>query len=188
MQKEEYIIGIDQSTQGTKALIFNNKGEILGRHDEKHKQYISEQGWVSHDPDEIYDNVILACSKVIDKCGIDTGKIKCIGISNQRETTLAWDKKTGKVFEKAIVWQCNRAEKVCEEIAKCCNPDKDIYQVTGIKLNPYYPASKMAWLILNVPGVKEAIERDTLALGTIDSWLVYKMTGEIGRASCRERV
>ena len=173
---EFYIIGIDQSTQGTKAILFDDHGKIVHRHDERHKQYISELGWVSHDAEEIYHNVIRACKGVIAESGIDQKKIRCMGISNQRETTLAWNRETQKPYAEAVVWQCNRAESVCREIAKTCNPDKDIYDVTGIRLTPYYPASKMAWLQKNVSGLKEDTKDGTAMLGTIDSWLIFRLT------------
>lgn len=173
---KEYVIAFDQSTQGTKALLFDQDGSIVARHDESHKQYISPEGWISHDALEIYGNVITAARKLIDKSGVDRKSIRCIGISNQRETTLAWNRKTGTPYGMAVVWQCNRAEKICNQIAHTCNPDKDIYEVTGIKLTPYYPASKMAWLLANTEGLRQDAQNGIAALGTIDSWLVYKLT------------
>lgn len=173
---EFFVIGVDQSTQGTKAVLFDDKGEIIARHDERHKQYISDEGWVSHDPEEIYNNVIKACSAVICESGIDRNRIRTIGISNQRETTLAWNRENGMPYAKAVVWHCNRAEKICDEIAGKCDPEKDIYRVTGIKLTPYYPASKMAWLLRYVDGLAEDARNGKAALGTMDSWLVYKLT------------
>lgn len=178
MNKDVFVIGVDQSTQGTKAILFNEKGIITARYDLPHKQFISKEGWISHDPEEIYSNVILACEKLIKKAEITKTQIRCLGISNQRETTLAWNKKNGKPYEKAIVWQCNRAKNICKEIAKTCDPEKDIYRVTGIKLTPYYPASKMAWLLNNLKGLRKEAEKGEAALGTIDSWLVYKLTHE----------
>ena len=181
---ERYVIGIDQSTQGTKAILFDADGRIVGRHDEKHRQIISREGWVSHDPEEIFGNVIKACKGVIEETGIDKKKISCIGISNQRETTVAWNRKTGKPYADAIVWQCNRSEEICWEIRQTCDEDKDIYRVTGIKLTPYYPASKMTWLLKNVPGLQDEARKGDLALGTIDSWLVFKLTG--GKVLCTD--
>lgn len=181
---ERYVIGIDQSTQGTKAILFDADGRIVGRHDEKHRQIISREGWVSHDPEEIFGNVIKACKGVIEETGIDKKKISCIGISNQRETTVAWNRKTGKPYADAIVWQCNRSEEICREIRQTCDEDKDIYRVTGIKLTPYYPASKMTWLLKNVPGLQDEARKGDLALGTIDSWLVFKLTG--GKVFCTD--
>lgn len=171
-----YILGIDQSTQGTKALIFDDRGKILSRYDLPHKQIISENGWVSHDAEEIYDNLTKVIQGVIEKSGIDKKSIRCMGISNQRETTVVWDRETGKPLDYAIVWQCNRAKDICRKMEKLGCQDV-IYAKTGLKLSPYFPASKMSWFMENVPAAKKLSENGKLALGTVDSWLVYKLTG-----------
>lgn len=172
-----YVIGIDQSTQGTKAVLFDEKGALLGRADVKHSQHISEEGWVSHDMEEIYRNVLKACDSLLNRTSVPRERIRCIGISNQRETTAAWNRKTGEPYSKAIVWQCSRAEGICREIESRCDADRDIYRITGIRLTPYYPASKMAWLLKNIPGLAEDARTGKAALGTMDSWLVYRLTG-----------
>lgn len=112
---EKYIIGIDQSTQGTKALLFDSQGELLDRADLPHRQIIDERGWVEHDPEEFYANVIQTVKNVIEKAGVDKNKVAGVGISNQRETALAWDR-TGKPVYNAVVWQCARGEAICERI------------------------------------------------------------------------
>ena len=108
-----YILGIDQSTQGTKAVLFDKDGKIIARADAAHKQIVNDQNWVSHDLEEIYANVIKAARQVVEKAGIDKKQIVCIGIDNQRETTAAWNRKTGKPVADAIVWQCSRAKDIC---------------------------------------------------------------------------
>lgn len=171
-----YILGIDQSTQGTKAVLFDKSGKIIARADALHRQIVSEQNWVSHDLEEIYTNVINASRQVIEKAGIDKKEIVCVGIDNQRETTAAWNRRTGKPLENAIVWQCSRAKEICKRIEQDGTSGEKIYRRTGLKLSPYYPAGKMAWFLENIPGIKELAKNGELALGTMDSWLVYKLT------------
>lgn len=173
-----YILGIDQSTQGTKAVLFNENGRIIARCDVPHRQIISEQNWVSHDPEEIYRNVISVSRQVVEKAGIDKNRIACIGIDNQRETTVSWSRETGKPIGNAIVWQCSRAKEICGRIKEEAGVEEMIYRTTGLKLSPYYPAGKMAWMLENIPEICAEANKGTLALGTVDSWLVYKLTKE----------
>ena len=162
-----YILGVDQSTQGTKAILFNEKGEIFARADRGHRQIVNEKGWVSHDAEEIYQNVISASRDVVGLSGISKTDIAAIGISNQRETTVAWDF-WGKPIGEAIVWQCNRAKEISDELKSHAEL---IRKKTGLPLSPYWPASKMAWLLRHI------ISESKYYLGTIDSWLVFKLTG-----------
>ncbi len=173
--EETYIISIDQSTQGTKALLFNEKGNLLQREDLPHRQKVNERGWVSHDPEEIYGNVIKIVKKLIERSQIDRRFIKGIGISNQRETSLIWDKYTGKPIADAVVWQCSRAAEVCERIKKE-EISETIAKKTGLKLSPYFPAAKFAWLQENTEGALEKAKKHELCYGTIDTWLIYKLT------------
>ena len=177
MSTEFYVLGVDQSTQGTKAVLFDDKGKIILRRDKPHRQIISEDGWVSHDLSEIYANVLEVCRSVIEGAGADPGRILCMGITNQRETTCAWDKETGEPLSEAIVWQCSRASQLCDEIEAAHHCGDEIYYRTGIKLSPFFPASKMAWLLKNVPAVTQAKDAGKLAFGTIDSYLVSRLTG-----------
>lgn len=172
----KYIISIDQSTQGTKALLFDSAGNILKRTDKPHEQIINEKGWVSHDPEEIYNNTIEVVTRLVEESGVDKDKIVGVGISNQRETSLAWDRVTGKPFGKAIVWQCARAVDICERIERMGKAE-EIRQKTGINLSPYFPASKIAWILENEAGAKEKACQGQICHGTIDSYLVYRLTG-----------
>lgn len=113
---EQYIISIDQSTQGTKALLFDESGSLIRRTDKSHEQIVNEKGWVSHDPAEIYHNTIEVVRRLVEESGIEKDKIAGLGISNQRETSLAWDKETGEPIGQAIVWQCARAADICERV------------------------------------------------------------------------
>ena len=171
-----YVLGVDQSTQGTKAVIFDREGKLIERADAAHRQIINEKGWVSHDPEEIYRNVLKACREAVAGAGIDPSQIACMGITNQRETTVIWDRETGKALADAIVWQCNRAADLCAKIEEKYHCSEKIYEKTGLKLSPYYPAAKLAWLIEEIPGVKEKMKEGRAAFGTIDSWLIFKLT------------
>lgn len=172
---KSYILSIDQSTQGTKALLFDCDGALICRADRPHRQIISEDGWVSHDLDEIYGNVIQVVKDVVGKAGIQKEEIAGLGISNQRETAAAWDKNTGKPIADAIVWQCSRAEEICKNIERSGKAEF-IRQRTGIRLSPYFPASKFAWYLQNVDAAKDLEKEGNLLLGTIDTWLLYKLT------------
>ncbi len=171
---EKYIISIDQSTQGTKALLFDEGGSLIKRTDKPHEQIINEKGWVSHNPVEIYENVIDVVARLTKD--IDGSGIIGVGISNQRETSLAWDRITGEPLADAIVWQCARAADICERVERQGKAE-DIRRKTGMNLSPYFPASKIAWLLENVKGAREKAGRGEICHGTIDSWLVYKLTG-----------
>ena len=173
---EKYIISIDQSTQGTKALLFDESGSLIKRTDQSHEQIINEKGWVSHDPSEIYRNTIEVVKHLIEEAGIAKEKIAGVGISNQRETSLAWDKNTGEPRGQAIVWQCSRAADICERVEKQGQAE-NIRRKTGMNLSPYFPASKIAWILENVEGAKEKSDKGEICHGTIDSWLIYKLTG-----------
>lgn len=172
----QYIISIDQSTQGTKALLFDSSGSLIKRTDEAHEQIINEKGWVSHDPAEIYRKVIKVTARLLEESGIDKSKVAGVGISNQRETSLAWNRVTGEPVGKAVVWQCARAADICDQLV-CAGWAEKIREKTGMELSPYFPASKIAWILKNVEGAKELADAGELCHGTIDSWLVYKLTG-----------
>lgn len=172
---ESYIISIDQSTQGTKALLFDRDGMLLQRKDLPHKQIINEKGWVSHDPEEIYQNTVQVVKNLVEESGISKESVKGIGISNQRETSLIWEKKNGKALANAVVWQCARAAEICRRVEQTGAVEM-IRQKTGLALSPYFPASKLTWLKENVEGAKELAKKHALCFGTIDTWLVYRMT------------
>jgi len=173
---ERYVIAIDQSTSGTKALLFAQTGEIIGRVDRPHRQIINDLGWVEHDPEEIMQNVIDDVRDVVAKAGIDKSTVATIGISNQRETALAWDASTGMPVYNAVVWQCARGAGICSRIEEEGYGDM-IRASTGLQLSPYFSAAKLAWILENVPAAREASERGDLRCGNIDSWLIYNLTG-----------
>lgn len=172
----KYVLSIDQSTQGTKALLFDGTGALVCRTDLPHRQIINGKGWVEHDLEEIWQNTVQVVKNLVEKAGIDKNEICALGISNQRETAACWDRVSKKPVYNAIVWQCARAAQLCREIeAGGCAPR--IREKTGIPLSPYFTAAKLAWIFRNVDGVREKAAKGEIAVGTIDSWLVYKLTG-----------
>lgn len=171
-----YILSVDQSTQGTKALLFDGAGKLLCRRDVAHEQIINEKGWVSHDPEEIYRNTVKAVRLVLDASGVDPAEVAALGISNQRETSVCWEKSTGKPIANAIVWQCGRAKELCQRVINAGWSEK-VRKSTGIPISPFFPASKFAWLVENTPGAKEKAANHELCFGTVDTWLVYCLTG-----------
>lgn len=172
----KYVLGIDQSTQGTKVMLFDEAGKALHRVDMSHRQIIDDKGWVEHDPEEIWENILVITKQLLEKTKVNSQNIAAVGISNQRETAMAWSLETGKPVYNAIVWQCARGTAICNRLDK--NGFGDIVkQKTGLAFSPYFSAAKLAWIVENVPEAKELMEQDKLAMGTMDSWLVYKLTG-----------
>lgn len=169
---QKYVIAIDQSTQGTKALLLDKDGKIAAKSYLPHTQLVSDLGWVSHDPEEIYQNTLKTVRQLFSGSGIDPASAVTVGISNQRETSLIWDRTTGKPLQNAVVWQCARASGITQrkDIAAAA---ESVRQKTGIPLSPYFPAAKIAWLLENTPD----ISKENVCAGTVDSWLVYKLTG-----------
>lgn len=172
---KRYILGIDQSTQGTKALLFDEQGNLLCRADRPHRQIVDGHGWVEHDPEEIYRNTLLVIRALVEKAGIDKGQLMVMGISNQRETSVCWHKADGKPVCNAIVWQCARGAAICDELAQQGHAES-VRRKTGLQLSPYFPAAKIAWIFRHVPGVADMAKRGEIAVGTVDSWLVYRLT------------
>ena len=172
-----YVLSVDQSTQGTKALLFDGEGRLITRADLPHRQIINDRGWVSHDPEEIYQNLLNAAAMAAEKAGISPNDIACIGLSNQRETSVAWDRETGRPVCDAIVWQCARAADVCAAVEKAGMGDT-VRERTGIPISPYFPASKLAWILQNVPEAQTLADAGRLCMGTVDAYLVWKLTGQ----------
>ena len=172
---KKYILSIDQSTQGTKALLFDEQANLIKRIDKSHEQLINEKGWVSHNPMEIYNNTIEVVKRLLEEAKIDAAQIQGVGISNQRETALAWDRETGNPIGEAIVWQCARGVGICERIEGAGHAES-IRRRTGIHLSPYFPAAKIAWILEHQPEAREKAEQGKICYGTVDTWLIYKLT------------
>ncbi|QAT49490.1 glycerol kinase GlpK [Caproiciproducens sp. NJN-50] len=176
---DKYILAVDQSTQGTKGLLFDGDGHLIARCDRAHAQIVNDRGWVEHDPEEIYVNTLAAVRDVAEKAGIAKEQILAVGISNQRETALAWDRASGKPVYNAIVWQCARGAGICRRLDTGDFAQR-VKQATGLPLSPYFSAAKLAWILENVQDAKRKAAEGSLCMGTVDSWLVYRLTG--GRA------
>lgn len=173
---DKYILAIDQSTSATKAIFFGQNGRLVYRYNTVHTQFYPYPGWVEHDPEEIYENTLLAIQGALNETNINQEQIIAIAITNQRETALVWDKATGKPVFNAIVWQCQRGTDICNKIKEKGFADI-VREKTGLVLSPYFSASKIKWILDHVDGVREKAENGELLCGTIDSWLVWKLTG-----------
>jgi glycerol kinase len=173
---EQYILAIDQGTSGTKAVLFDRNGKLVRRVTAVHRQFYPQPGWVEHDAEEIYQKTLEAIHTVLQESGTVQDQIAAISISNQRETVVVWDKNTGKPVCNAVVWQCQRGSEICRRLEnEGCG--KMIREKTGLVLSPYFSAAKVKWILDHVEGIRERAERGELLLGTIDSWLVWKLTG-----------
>jgi len=175
--KNQYILTIDQSTSGTKVLVINQKGEIIKKRSKEHRQYYPQPGWVEHDPNEIYRNTVELIKDIIQKENLNYEEIKGIAITNQRETALIWEKSSGKPVYPAIVWQCNRTKDMCEQLSTKKNKEI-IKNKTGLPIDPYFSASKLKWIFDNIEGIKNKAEKGQIIAGTIDSWLIWNLTGK----------
>jgi len=170
------IVVIDQSTSATKAMLFDRYARLLRRMSIPHRQYYPADGFVEHDAMEIFDNVCQVLMQIASEKVADEAGIAALAITNQRETALIWDRCTGLPVARAAVWQCGRGEPFCLEITRKGFADS-IRKKTGLRVDPYYSASKLHWLMHHVDGLQGKAERGELMLGTIDSWLIYKLTG-----------
>lgn len=169
-----YQIVLDQSTSGTKLILLKN-GRIFKRYDKKHHQFYPKSGWVEHDPIEIWQNVESLFHTALKDNLLNYSDIDAISITNQRETILAWDKTTGQPLYPAIVWQCNRTAVMCDALIQG-GREALVVEKTGLRLDPYFSGTKIKWLYDEVPGVSERSRDGTLAVGTMDSWLVWQLT------------
>lgn len=176
MNIETYILAIDQSTSGTKTLLVNRQGEVIARYSLEHKQYYPRPGWVEHDPLEIYHNVLIAAKGVLEKAGLSPSSLAAVTITNQRETALIWDRTTGLPVYNAIVWQCQRTAEVCAQLKDDGYEDM-IRSKTGLMLDPYFSAAKFKWILEHAPHAPQLLAEGKLLAGTIDSWLLWKLTG-----------
>ena len=175
LSKRRYIISLDQGTTSSRAVVFDNHSNIVAVSQKEFKQIYPQPGWVEHDPMEIYASQYAVMIEAIAKCGIRPYHIAAIGITNQRETTIVWDKNTGKPIYNAIVWQCRRTADICEQVRKDGLEDY-IKENTGLVLDPYFSATKIKWILDNVKGAREKAANGELLFGTVDTWLIWKLT------------
>jgi len=172
----EYILSLDQGTTSSRAIIFDKKGQIVSVAQKDFKQHFPKSGWVEHDPQEIWTSQSAVMIEALANEGIKANQIAGIGITNQRETTIIWDRKTGKALYHAIVWQDRRTAAYCDEL-KAAGKAELIASKTGLVLDAYFSATKIRWILDNVEGARKKAENGELAFGTIDTWLVWKLTG-----------
>jgi glycerol kinase len=172
----KFILAIDQGTTSTRAMIFNHSGEVLGLKQKEHEQHYPKPGWVEHDPLEIWSSTQFVVQGVLNDNNLTTADLAAIGITNQRETTLVWDRETGKPYYPAIVWQDTRTDKICNQLAKTGGQDR-FREITGLPLATYFSGPKVAWMLENVPGLREQALAGKAIFGTIDSWLTWNLTG-----------
>jgi len=172
----KHILAIDQGTTSSRAIIFNDQLEIVAQAQQEFEQFFPRSGWVEHDPEEIWATTLATCKQALEKSDLSASDIAAIGITNQRETTIIWDKETGKAIHKAIVWQDRRTTDFCRELSRNGH-DLMITSKTGLLLDSYFSGTKIRWILDNVEGAKEKAQEGKLLFGTIDTFLLWRLTG-----------
>ncbi len=171
-----HILAIDQGTTSTRAMLFDRSLSVVAAAQEEFAQHFPASGWVEHDPSDLWATTAATCRAAIEKAGLGAADIAAIGITNQRETTLVWDRKIGKPVHNAIVWQDRRTSELCKTL-RAEGFEETVTDRTGLLLDPYFSGTKLAWILDNVDGVRQRAEAGDLAFGTVDSWLVWNLTG-----------
>ncbi len=171
----KYILALDQGTTSSRAIVFNKKGEIIGKAQQEFPQIYPHTGWVEHDPREILGSQVGVISEALIRGNVKVEDVEAIGITNQRETTFVWDKNTGDPVYNAIVWQCRRTANYCDELKSQGYAEK-IYDKTGLVIDAYFSATKIKWILDNVPGARERAERGDLLFGTVDTYLMWHLS------------
>jgi len=172
---KKYVVALDQGTTSSRAIIFDHDANIVSVSQREFPQIYPQAGWVEHDPMEIWASQSSTLIELLARSGIHGSEVAAIGITNQRETTVIWDKLTGKPVYNAIVWQCRRSSHICDEL-KAQGLEAYVRETTGLLLDPYFSGTKIKWILDNVAGVRERAEKGELLFGTIDTWLVWKLT------------
>jgi glycerol kinase len=170
-----YLLAVDQSTSATKALIFDASGNLVDKTSIEHAQYYPEPGWVEHDAEEIWANTIEACRRLLEKNRPLVAELLCLSITNQRETIVVFEKRTGRPLYHAIVWQCRRGAPICDRLVQE-NRSEKVRQTTGLKIDTYFSASKLKWLFDHHPEIHQKLARGEALIGTIDAYLIYRLT------------
>ena len=173
--EKKYVVAFDQGTTSTRAILFNKKGEIVSISQKELKQYYPQSGWVEHDANAIYKDQLEAFENVLQETGIVPSEIASIGITNQRETTVVWNKNTGEPIHKAIVWLDKRTTPICDNL-KADGLEAYVHENTGLVIDSYFSGTKLKWILDEVPQARAEAEAGNLLFGTIDSWLIYKLT------------
>ncbi len=171
-----YVLAIDQGTTSSRAILFSRDQKIVSVSQQEFAQHFPKSGWVEHDPEDIWSSVVATCKQAVRKAGIKASEIAAIGITNQRETTLMWDRETGRCVHNAIVWQDRRTSDFCAKLKKAGH-EKNFNSRTGLLLDPYFSGTKVSWLLNNVRGLRKKAEAGRIAFGTVDSFLIWRLTG-----------
>lgn len=171
----KYILSIDQGTTSSRAIIYDNKGNEVAKAQQEFKQIYPKPGWVEHNPEDIWRTVTDVIQESLNKAAIEANEIEAIGITNQRETTVVWDKTTGKPVFNAVVWQCRRSTDICQQL-KDKGYEEKIKNKTGLLLDPYFSGTKIKWIFDNIKGTRKRAKNGELLFGTIDSWLIWRLT------------
>lgn len=172
---KKYILALDQGTTSSRAILFNKSGEIIAQKQKEFPQIFKQNSYVEHNPNDIWTSLLTVAREVLLYKGLDAGDISSIGITNQRETTIIWDKETGEPVYNAIVWQCRRTSDYCKELVKAGHSDM-IKEKTGLIIDPYFSATKIKWILDNVQGAREKAKSGRLLFGTVDSYIIWKLT------------
>jgi glycerol kinase len=172
---KRYILSLDQGTSSSRAILFSHESKVVGVAQKEFTQYYPQLGWVEHDAEEIWSTEYGVIAELLAKTGVKLQEIAAIGITNQRETTVVWDKQTGKPIHHAIVWQCRRTTEIVEDL-KARGWTEKIREKTGLALDAYFSGTKVKWLLDNIEGAREKAERGELLFGTIDTWIIWKLT------------
>ncbi len=176
MRGKGYILVIDQGTTGSGAVLFDEEGQIVCSADREIRQIYPQPGWVEHDPEEILRTSLAVAQETLQKGGVDASQVRGMGITNQRETTVVWDRHTGRPVSNAVVWQCRRTAPLCEEL-KQKDMGQSIQEKTGLVLDAYFSATKLRWILDHIPDAQRRAQQGDLLFGTVDSWLVWNLTG-----------
>jgi len=171
----QYLLAIDQGTTSSRAIVFDPRGNIVSSAQQEFTQYFPADGWVEHDAEEIWDSTLAVCRQALQKAGLQATDIAGIGITNQRETTIVWDRASGKPIHRAIVWQDRRTAALCLELKKQGH-EAAVQQATGLLIDPYFSATKVAWILDQVEGARQRAEQGELCFGTVDSFLLWRLT------------
>lgn len=172
---KKYILALDEGTTSARAILFDKNANVISMAQHEFPQYYSHAGWVEQEPMEIYANQYASLTECIAKSGVDPEEIAAVGITNQRETVVAWNKHTGKPICRAIVWQCRRTADICRELEEK-GYGEYVKQTTGLRIDPYFSGTKIKWILDNVDGARESAEKGDLLVGTVDTWLTWKLT------------
>lgn len=176
MTSEQLILALDQGTTSSRAILFNTLGQIQGLAQQEFQQFYPQPGWVEHDPEEIWQTQLRVAQDALQQANVAPERIAAIGITNQRETVVIWDKTTGQPVHKAIVWQCRRSAEICRQL-KAAGHEAMIREKTGLVLDAYFSGTKIRWILDQDPELQARAERGELLAGTIDTWLLYRLTG-----------